>query len=70
MVEAELSIQEMSGYLFCRPVPVTKSSRCIGCGKGLPLLNKRKGDKVQCAECKTVHVVKQRLQIVTTVELV
>jgi phage FluMu protein Com len=57
-----------SNYLLIKPVAVTRTSRCKGCGKGLPLILKKNGDKVTCAECGIVHNVIQKVEIKTYVE--
>jgi uncharacterized Zn finger protein len=58
-----------SDYLLIKPIKVTKTSRCKGCGKGLPLILKKNGDKVTCQECGIVHDVIQKVEIRTYVEL-
>jgi DNA-directed RNA polymerase subunit RPC12/RpoP len=61
---------DLSDYLIAKPIVVTRSFKCRGCGKLSVLIRKTNGDIVKCQECGKPHIVKQRIEIKTSVEVI
>ena len=70
---AHISNQRKDSYAIALeniPSRVTRSIPCKNCKRYFFIDKKQNGDIVECPECHSVHVVRQRIEIKTSVELV